>query len=190
MKTNSARLSAAIIHSAVCRSRVSDIGSRHCSRTAKHCPSRDKTFRADARFEFLVRYPRARYWRSHYPCVRSRHTGWAGIRKYTFVSPERRKTILRSRAAHGVGVALLTLRVLDPFPAFTISRWPVAGPAVSDETMKSINRELFRSFIRIAREEGSTPVMVYFPSRSDFVLVSTPGAVDSVVRNRQNFWNS
>ena len=54
-------------------------------------------------------------------------------------------------------------------------RWPVAGPPVSDEVMKSINGELFRSFMGLARKEGSTPIVVYFPSKSDFAAVSTPG---------------
>jgi len=52
-------------------------------------------------------------------------------------------------------------------------RWPVLGPAISDEAMKSVNGEIFRLFVRLAREEGSTPVIVYFPSRFDFVSDGT-----------------
>jgi len=51
-------------------------------------------------------------------------------------------------------------------------RWPVPGPNVSDEAMQSINGELLRSFVRMAREQGSTPIVVYFPSRSDFETAS------------------
>jgi hypothetical protein len=68
--------------------------------------------------------------------------------------------------------------LLSRFP-----RWPVAGPAVSDEAMKFINGELFRSFVQLARKEGSTPVVVYFPSRLDFVAVSTPRAKVTRVAN-------
>jgi hypothetical protein len=55
-------------------------------------------------------------------------------------------------------------------------RWPVPRPSVSDEAMRSINGELLRSFVRLARWHGSTPIVVYFPARSDFFLAGTPQA--------------
>src|SRR4029077_16146379 len=52
-------------------------------------------------------------------------------------------------------------------------RWPVPRSTVTDEALKSVNAELVRSFVRLAREHGSTPIVVYFPSTSDFVSDST-----------------
>lgn len=66
--------------------------------------------------------------------------------------------------------AYLIRFLLSRFP-----RWPLLGPAVSDEAMKSINGEIFRSFLRLAREVGSVPMVVYFPAKSDFVALSTAG---------------
>jgi GDSL-like Lipase/Acylhydrolase family len=54
---------------------------------------------------------------------------------------------------------------------FLLSRypqWPVLGPHVSYDAMRSLNLELLRAFLRLAREAGSTPIVVYFPQRSDF----------------------
>lgn len=48
-------------------------------------------------------------------------------------------------------------------------RWPVPGPLVNDEARKSVNGLIFRSFVRLARESGSIPIVVYFPSSSDFM---------------------
>jgi hypothetical protein len=58
--------------------------------------------------------------------------------------------------------------LLSKFP-----RWPVPGVNVSDHALKSINGELLRSFVRLAREQGSIPIVVYFPSRSDFASDGT-----------------
>jgi hypothetical protein len=49
--------------------------------------------------------------------------------------------------------------LLSKFP-----RWPVSAPTVTDEAMKSVNGEIFRSFLRLAREQGSAPIIVFFPS--------------------------
>jgi hypothetical protein len=61
--------------------------------------------------------------------------------------------------------------LLSRFP-----RWPVPEANVSEEAMKSINGELFQAFVRLARGQGATPIVVYFPSRSDFALDGTPQA--------------
>ena len=71
---------------------------------------------------------------------------------------------------------------LDHFPysiRFLLSRfprWPMPDPTTSDEALEHINGQIFISFVRLAREAGSTPIVVYFPSRSDFVAPSKPGA--------------
>jgi hypothetical protein len=52
---------------------------------------------------------------------------------------------------------------------FLLSRyphWPLPRPTVTD-ALKSVNGEIFRSFVRLARERGSTPMLVFFPSDSD-----------------------
>jgi hypothetical protein len=59
---------------------------------------------------------------------------------------------------------------------FLLSRfspWPVPGPTVSDEALRSVNGELLRSFVGLAREQGSTPIIVYFPTRTDFMRESS-----------------
>jgi hypothetical protein len=69
--------------------------------------------------------------------------------------------------------------LLSRFP-----RWPVLGPNVSDEALRSVNGELFRSFIRLAHRTGSTPIVVYLPSRSDFVPGLTGVAKEVLRANR------
>lgn len=59
--------------------------------------------------------------------------------------------------------------LLSRFP-----RWAMPRSNVSDEVVESINGELFRAFVRLAHEQGSTPIIVYFPSRSDFALDGAP----------------
>jgi hypothetical protein len=62
-------------------------------------------------------------------------------------------------------------------------RWPVLGPDVSDEALRSVNGQLFRSFVRLVHEAGSTPIVVYLPSRPDFELASTsPGGLKRVAK--------
>jgi hypothetical protein len=51
---------------------------------------------------------------------------------------------------------------------FLLSRFPRYGVDVSDEALRSVNGQLFRSFVRLAHEAGSTPIVVYLPSRPDF----------------------
>ncbi len=54
---------------------------------------------------------------------------------------------------------------------FVFSRFPRARRAdagVPDDVLISLNREIILSFIKLARTEGSTPLVVYFPSRGDF----------------------
>jgi hypothetical protein len=58
--------------------------------------------------------------------------------------------------------------LLSRFP-----RWPVTRSEISDEAMRSINGKLFRTFVQSTQTEGSTPIVVYFPSRSHFR--SVPG---------------
>jgi hypothetical protein len=68
--------------------------------------------------------------------------------------------------------------LLSRFP-----RWPVLGPNVSDEALRSVNGELFRSFVRLAHEASSTPIVVYLPSRPDFELASmSPGGLKRVAK--------
>ena len=68
--------------------------------------------------------------------------------------------------------------LLSRFP-----RWPVRGPNVSDETLRSVNGQLFRSFVRLAHDAGSTPIVVYLPSRPDFESASTsPGGLKRVAK--------
>jgi hypothetical protein len=54
--------------------------------------------------------------------------------------------------------------LLSRFP-----RWPVPAAAVSDQANRDINAQLIRSFARTAQENGSIPLVVYFPSREAFV---------------------
>jgi hypothetical protein len=49
--------------------------------------------------------------------------------------------------------------LLSRYPRFSIPRAPV-----TDEAMMSLNTEIVRQFVRLARERGSIPIVVYFPS--------------------------
>jgi hypothetical protein len=53
--------------------------------------------------------------------------------------------------------------LLSRFP-----RWPEPRPQVSDEAVEAVNRAILASFVDLARAEGSIPMVVYFPTRSDF----------------------
>jgi len=46
-------------------------------------------------------------------------------------------------------------------------RWPAPGPTVSDAMLRAVNGELLRAFVRLARENGARPIVVYFPSTVD-----------------------
>ena len=45
---------------------------------------------------------------------------------------------------------------------------PVPSAQASDAAMTAVNAELFTSFVELARQEGSAPYLVYFPSRGDY----------------------
>jgi hypothetical protein len=54
----------------------------------------------------------------------------------------------------------------------SVSWYPVSesrGSQVSDETFQALNRELLRSFVRLASSEGSIPLLVYLPTGRDFM---------------------
>lgn len=52
-------------------------------------------------------------------------------------------------------------------------RWPVARSIVSDEAMRAVNGQLLRSFVRRARDQGSKPIVVYFPPMTDFMQAAS-----------------
>ena len=68
---------------------------------------------------------------------------------------------------------------------YLLSRFPRRarpGPTVDDAAMRALNTELFRSFVRTARDDGATPVIVYFPSRTFFLPeASRPTSVSKEV---------
>lgn len=65
-------------------------------------------------------------------------------------------------------------------------RWPEQGPDASNETI-TLNGEIITSFARLAEHEGSTPLVVYFPARSDFLGVdrSLKDGVLAILRERR-----
>ncbi len=60
------------------------------------------------------------------------------------------------------------LSYLSRYLVSRFPRWPVPGPYTTNEATQAINRELLHSFARLAIREGSFPIIVYFPARSDF----------------------
>jgi hypothetical protein len=61
-------------------------------------------------------------------------------------------------------------------------RWPEQrSDVVSDEAVKVVNSEILTSFAKLAKAEGSTPLIVYLPSRIGFQDGGTE-AKDSVLR--------
>jgi hypothetical protein len=61
--------------------------------------------------------------------------------------------------------------------------WETQRSQVSDETLQTLNRELLRSFVRLASSEGSIPLLVYLPWQADFTNRRTQaGYVPPVLR--------
>ena len=48
-------------------------------------------------------------------------------------------------------------------------RWTEPREGVTDEALKGVNGAIFRSFLRLARAQGSIPIVVLFPTLSDFM---------------------
>jgi hypothetical protein len=51
--------------------------------------------------------------------------------------------------------------LLSRYPAFSTPRRPVTA-----EAQRALNAEIVRAFVRLARERGSIPIVVYFPTRA------------------------
>ena len=49
------------------------------------------------------------------------------------------------------------------------SPWMTTRPTVTEEALRAVNGEIFRTFFRMVRANGSTPLVVVFPSRADFI---------------------
>lgn len=47
-----------------------------------------------------------------------------------------------------------------------LPRWTEVRPEVSDEQLEAVNRRLLRAFVERAEQEGSIPLLVYFPGLS------------------------
>jgi hypothetical protein len=60
--------------------------------------------------------------------------------------------------------------LLSRFP-----RWLLARPDTSDEAMKSVNVSIFHAFLKLAHAQGATPIVVYLPASSDFVVLNRGG---------------
>jgi len=67
--------------------------------------------------------------------------------------------------ARGVRYQSYLLRAL--FPLWR--RWPAAHELVSDGHLSRLNVRILQAFIGLATAEGSTPIVVYLPSRSRFI---------------------
>ena len=69
---------------------------------------------------------------------------------------------------------------------FALSRyhpWTMARPPVTREVMKSLNAEVVRAFVKLAREHGSTPIVAFFPSNPDpaWAASRAPNVADEVL---------
>ncbi|MBU6434827.1 MAG: hypothetical protein KJS98_16085, partial [Nitrospirae bacterium] len=67
-----------------------------------------------------------------------------------------------------------------------IASWPAVwesrGYPSFDETVRTLNRELLRSFVRLAPSEGSIPLLVYLPVRTDLTEGTQAGYVPQGLR--------
>ena len=48
-------------------------------------------------------------------------------------------------------------------------RWATLAPAVSDSALRRVNGDLFKEFVRMARANGSIPLILNFPSRTELL---------------------
>lgn len=51
-------------------------------------------------------------------------------------------------------------------------RWTAPSPAVDERSMRALSAVLFEAFVHDAREQGATPIILYFPSRTFFLPMS------------------
>ncbi|MCS6305635.1 MAG: SGNH/GDSL hydrolase family protein [Nitrospira sp.] len=52
-------------------------------------------------------------------------------------------------------------------------RWPIRSAEVSDRAQIALNSEILLKLISVAREDGTLPVVVYFPTHGTFVRMSS-----------------
>lgn len=52
-------------------------------------------------------------------------------------------------------------------------RWPIRNEEVSDRAQVALNSEILLKLISVAREDGTLPVVVYFPTHGTFVRMSS-----------------
>jgi hypothetical protein len=70
--------------------------------------------------------------------------------------------------------AYLWRYVISAYP-----RWPQPAHQVSDAAMGTINGEILRDFVGLARAEGTTPIVVYLPARRDLAASRPEGSTSA-----------
>jgi hypothetical protein len=65
--------------------------------------------------------------------------------------------------SHAFYASRMVRFLLSRFP-----RWPVENPALGVDPEAALNSAILRTFVRRAAADGSVPLVVYFPARSDF----------------------
>jgi hypothetical protein len=65
------------------------------------------------------------------------------------------------------------LRFLLSHPSFR--RWPVPNPRVGEQALMQVNAAVVGAFVRLVKEQGSIPIVVYFPDSNQDFGPSTEG---------------
>lgn len=71
------------------------------------------------------------------------------------------------------GSTMLDRFYLFRFLTSKFPRWPIRNAEVSDRAQIDLNSEILRKLINVAREDGTLPVVVYFPTHGTFVRMSS-----------------
>lgn len=59
-------------------------------------------------------------------------------------------------------------------------RWPAPRPTITEQAMDDVNGAVIREFLRLARQNGSTPLVVFFPSLTEFLPGHHAGPGDAI----------
>ena len=63
-------------------------------------------------------------------------------------------------------------------------RWEPVAPDVSNEALVSVNAAIVKAFTRLAMEDGSIPLVVYFPNKEELEKASSPRTIGKRVLER------
>jgi hypothetical protein len=63
-------------------------------------------------------------------------------------------------------------------------RWEPVAPDVSNEALVSVNAAIVKAFTRLAMNDGTIPLVVYFPNKEELEKASSPRTIGKRVLER------